>query len=340
MSLWKIAWRSIQQRGLASSLTALSMALGVTMVVAVLLIHGVVSESFRNNSSLGYNMIVGANKGGKLQLVLNTVFYLSQPAENIPYEFYLEFLTAERVKKLHPPTQLKKLMVARLDETAPYRAGRLAKTMIAAAQRDEERPLTAEQTALLFDGQFKIATETETAEQVVARLDEEGELRKLLARRLLDLTYGEAGRLVELLPPEARLELLDGLYSRDTNGEPNMAIPVMLGDYYKEYRLVGTNEEMFNDRVYDLDENRKFEFTKGRNFKRWSKEHGFFEAVVGAKVARQYNLKLGDPIYASHGAVEGEGQLHEESAFTVVGLLAPSGTPNDRAVFVNMEGFC
>ena len=40
MSLWKIAWRSIQQRGLASWLTTLSMALGVTMVVAVLLIHG------------------------------------------------------------------------------------------------------------------------------------------------------------------------------------------------------------------------------------------------------------------------------------------------------------
>ena len=66
MSLWRIAWRSIQQRGLASVLTSLSMALGVMLVVAVLTVHGVVSESFRNNSSLGYNMIVGA-KGGKLQ---------------------------------------------------------------------------------------------------------------------------------------------------------------------------------------------------------------------------------------------------------------------------------
>ena len=38
MSLWKIAWRSMQQRGLASSLTALSMGLGVALVVAVLVI--------------------------------------------------------------------------------------------------------------------------------------------------------------------------------------------------------------------------------------------------------------------------------------------------------------
>ena len=29
MSLWKIAWRSIQQRGLASALTAMSMALAL-----------------------------------------------------------------------------------------------------------------------------------------------------------------------------------------------------------------------------------------------------------------------------------------------------------------------
>ena len=91
MSLWKIAWRSIEQRGLASLLTTLSMALGVMMVVAVLAISGVVGQSFRNNASLGYNMIVGA-KGGKLQLTLNTVYYLSQPVENVPYEFYLEFL--------------------------------------------------------------------------------------------------------------------------------------------------------------------------------------------------------------------------------------------------------
>ena len=90
VSLLRIALRSVQQRGLASLLTAFSMALGIMLVVAVLSIHGVISESFQTNASLGYNMIVGA-KGGKLQLTLNTVYYLSQPVENIPYDFYLEF---------------------------------------------------------------------------------------------------------------------------------------------------------------------------------------------------------------------------------------------------------
>ena len=94
MSFLKIAWRSVQRRWLASLLTMLSMALGVALVVSVLLIMGVVAESFRSNSSLGYNMIVGA-KGGKLQLVLNTVYHLSTPVENLPYSFYEEFLPPE-----------------------------------------------------------------------------------------------------------------------------------------------------------------------------------------------------------------------------------------------------
>src|SRR5437868_15332135 len=99
MSLFRIAFRSVLQRGVASLLTMFSMALGVMLVVAVLTIHGVVSQSFKNNSSLGYNLIVGA-KGGQEQLVLNTVFYLSKPVENIPYTYYLEFLQREERDKL------------------------------------------------------------------------------------------------------------------------------------------------------------------------------------------------------------------------------------------------
>jgi putative ABC transport system permease protein len=88
MSLWKVAWRSIQQRFLVSLLTILSMGLGVALVVAVLVVYSVVEQSFHHGGE-GYDLIVGA-KGGKEQLVLNTVFYLSQPVGNIPYSFYEE----------------------------------------------------------------------------------------------------------------------------------------------------------------------------------------------------------------------------------------------------------
>ena len=78
----------------------------LTMITAVLTIHGVVTESFANNSSLGYNVIVGA-KGGKLQLTLNTVYYLSQPVENLPYDVYLEFLEAEQRSAEYAENSLK-----------------------------------------------------------------------------------------------------------------------------------------------------------------------------------------------------------------------------------------
>jgi len=86
MSLWRIAWRSIQQRALASALTALAVGLGVALVVAVLVIHGVIDQSFRRGAQ-GYDLIVGA-KGESIQLVLNTVFHLGQAPENIPYSYY------------------------------------------------------------------------------------------------------------------------------------------------------------------------------------------------------------------------------------------------------------
>lgn len=86
MSLWKIAWKSIKHRALASTLTALSMALGVALVVSVLVVNGVVGKSFQQGAQ-GYDLIVGA-KGSKLQLVLSTVFYNQDPVGLIPYEYY------------------------------------------------------------------------------------------------------------------------------------------------------------------------------------------------------------------------------------------------------------
>lgn len=85
-----IAVRSIMQRGVASALTMTSMGLGIMLVVIVLTLHGIISESFRANSSVGYNMVIGA-RGGSMQLALNSVYYLSKPIETIPYEYYLAF---------------------------------------------------------------------------------------------------------------------------------------------------------------------------------------------------------------------------------------------------------
>jgi putative ABC transport system permease protein len=90
MSFWKIAWRNMEQRALASSLTALSMALGVAVMIAVIVIHSVAVKQF-DESAQGYHVIVGG-KGGSLQLVLSTVYHIGQPLYPIPYSYYQKFL--------------------------------------------------------------------------------------------------------------------------------------------------------------------------------------------------------------------------------------------------------
>jgi len=91
MSFWKIAWRNIEQRALASSLTGLSMALGVAAMICVIVIQSVAVRQFSpETQAQGYHVIVGG-KGGELQLVLSTVFYLGQPLYPIPYSYYEKF---------------------------------------------------------------------------------------------------------------------------------------------------------------------------------------------------------------------------------------------------------
>lgn len=273
-----IAWRSIQQRGLASALTTTSMMLGVVLVVMVLSIYGVVSQSFQNNASLGYNMIVGA-KGGKLQLTLNTVYYLSSPVENIPYDYYLEFRKkAERQQELRESF-----------------AGQASEDEAAAAELQAvSGAMTLGPASLLTSGLTAAAVEQENARQL------------------------DADR--------------NGRFSLYTD----MAIPLCLGDYYGRFRVVGTVPAMFEQLKFGVDGDQPFRFAEGRNFQHHSPEHGYFEAVIGATVAREMNVAVGDTFSPAHG--EPTGHTHERR-FTIVGVLAPTGTPNDRAAFVNMEGF-
>jgi putative ABC transport system permease protein len=211
MSLWKIAWRSIEQRALASALTAFSMALGVALVVTVLVIHQVVDHSFRRGAQ-GYNLIVGA-KGGRLELVLSTVYHIGRPIENIPYKYYLEFT----------------------------------------------------------EGRFRPSVEA--------------------------------------------------------------AVPICMGDSYEGFPVIGTLPEMFTKLQYQ--EGQKYEFAAGGNFHAGNE----YEAVAGWQAAREAGLVVGGAFRPAHGLLEKGEHGPEHRPFTVAGVLAPTGTPMDRALFVNMEGF-
>ena len=186
------------------------MALGVALVVAVLVVNDVVYQSFHRGGE-GYDLIVGASKGSRLELLLGSVYYIGQPVENIPYSYYKEL--------------------------------------------------------------------------------SEGKL----------------------------------------SGDVKTAVPICLGDNYEGYRVVGTVPEMFDELTY-LDD-QKYEFAEGHNLV----AEDYYDAVVGAIVARKLDLKIGDTFRPTHDIEGADKDKHRP--FTVVGILKPTGTPNDRALFINIEGF-
>ncbi len=238
MSLLQIAWRNFCYRSLSSALTTLSLALGVGLVVLVLSIYGLITEAFVRNASVGCNLVVGP-PGSDLQLVLNSVYYLSQPVENLDFEYYMEFLDQ--------PTRADLVSRYGGDPTLGDRAGKFAGTV--------------------------------------------------------------AG---------------------------GFAIPLALGDYLGDFRLVGTTPEFFEKLKHGPDVDQPFTFREGRALQTRSTENGFYEAVLGSRVAKAESLAVGDSFSPVHGDPDGVG--HDQQ-FTVVGVLDPTGTPNDRAAFVNLEGF-
>lgn len=165
-----------------------------------------------------------------------------------------------------------------------------------------------------------------------------------LSRPIEVLPYDEY---LEFLPKDERVAEIKRIGGQIANpdgpgayGDKYMkdgfAIPVCLGDYFGPFRVVGTKREFFEHLRYGELSDLKYEFAEGRNFMECSDENGFYEAVVGSHVAVEMKVKVGDEIKTTHGDPEGEGH---GQGFKVVGILKSTGTPNDRAAFINIEGF-
>ncbi len=106
-------------------------------------------------------------------------------------------------------------------------------------------------------------------------------------------------------------------------------VPISLGDTHRGFRVVGTSAEFF-DRVR-YGRNHALTFAQGRPFE------DLFDAVVGAEVAARFGYEVGQSIIVSHGAGEVSFADHDDKPFTLVGVLARTGTPVDRSVFVGLE---
>ena len=97
-------------------------------------------------------------------------------------------------------------------------------------------------------------------------------------------------------------------------------IPISLGDNLQSYRIVGTSQAYLAHYQAIL--------AQGRN---WTQP---MEAVVGATVARKLGLRLGATFAGSHG-LEGSGHVHGDNLYTVVGILAATGSVLDRLILTD-----
>lgn len=109
------------------------------------------------------------------------------------------------------------------------------------------------------------------------------------------------------------------------------AVPVQLGDSYRGLPVLATTSEFFTK--FKPDPVTGWSLASGRYFE---KE---LEVVLGATAARQTGLALGDSIFVNHGMARvGEpSHVHKEYAFTIVGILNPTGSSHDRALFIDLN---
>lgn len=111
-----------------------------------------------------------------------------------------------------------------------------------------------------------------------------------------------------------------------------LAIPYAVGDHYRGFRVVGTDERIFSE----------FEYARGEHFTFQPGGRAFDparrEAVIGDRVARETGLTLGAHFQPSHGVQAGPASHHHDEEYVVVGVLEPTSSPSDRVVWIPIEG--
>ncbi len=144
----------------------------------------------------------------------------------------------------------------------------------------------------------------------------------------IDLVIGAKGSPMQLvLSSVFQVDIPTGNVSIDEASqviaEPavKLAVPLALGDSYRGFRIVGTNPAYIG--LYGG------QLASGRL---WDKP---LEAVVGADAAKTTGLRIGSNFNGSHGLSDSGGANHDQ-AYTVVGVLAPTGSVLDRLIVTSV----
>ncbi|MFS2097412.1 ABC transporter permease [Variovorax sp. Varisp85] len=105
-------------------------------------------------------------------------------------------------------------------------------------------------------------------------------------------------------------------------------VPLSLGDSHRGFAVLATSTDYFTHFRYG--DRQTLKLREGKPFSE------LFDAVVGAEVADKLGYHVGQKITLAHGSGELNVAEHADKPFTVVGVLARTGTPVDRTVHIGL----
>lgn len=315
MNTFQLILKNMRQRALSTSLTLLSVVLGVALAISVIILQRE-GEKLFVQSDFGYNLIVGP-KGDPLRLVLNGTYGMGTAGGTIPWASYDDLM---RTQQQHVRWAI------------PYMVGDTwqGKRIVATSNRLVSTPaldLFRKTLANLGDEMKRIGLppQGETPDARAKRIAQVPDAIVRVESRLADLTDDAVASLdVELTGRlnDLRATLMRAAAMVET-GQPNSydAAGRIAADAVDQLRLLGSFAAPFEYR-----ENRQLSLATGAMF-----DARKFEGVVGDVVARQLKLKVGDTFQLEHGGNARD--VHEEK-WTVTGILAPTNTAMDQTIFI------
>lgn len=169
-----------------------------------------------------------------------------------------------------------------------------------------------------------------------------------------DLLIGAKGSPMQLVmnsiynidksPGNIPYDLYEKMLGREgpLNQYVRLAVPFALGDNYKGFRIIATSTKMFGitEDGREMKEPFRYRYKEAFRLREGRVFHPRkFEAIVGAEVAEQTGLKIGDEFHASHGGGEEAHAEHHDVSWTVVGILARTYTAADKALYIPLITF-
>ena len=157
------------------------------------------------------------------------------------------------------------------------------------------------------------------------------QIQQAFARDLagIDVVVGAKGSPLQLIlsgvfqidTPTGNVPLAE-VQALQTNPQVAKLIPISMGDSFKGYRIIGTTPDYLSHYAGVMASGAMWQAP--------------MQAVLGAKVARDTGLRVGDGFVGSHG-LGGGGHAHGQTPYTVTGVLAPSGSVMDRLILTATE---